>query len=508
MDAAPLSQESLVRRCLVVSVFDGSLIDLTQRPRQTKMKKTFTTQPVDSLGKRNFQVFDYIEKNYLDHFRNLPEKDKADSNESKMSALVLRENLNLNYQNTRKKMISFKDNRLRQSSNLKREKFKLEKIRAHPLVVRKPSALSPLGMVSTLSFHSNPKTNRMFFPGFLKSQNSKLNYSLFKFGKFDEKNQRSFLPNRLTPKISFLQKEKNKKICQKNYSWISENFHSIMQMIVNMYSTRAEKTKFEIELCQFKKMLTYLRLKASPLTNFHNLICKFLKGDTLNPSDLLLTDLEIILFCIFLVKKRFKKIHHLKWSAESMNAVRECGVNKRSEQNYKIILKRFMKKVIRNFNQKKGNSAKNDAYFYKYHFKAIADSMDYDWRKLRFENVFNETRVDYSVQTRRQSKKFFARILKKSSAFMGLMNEYLDNELMLDGQRCGIVMDYLPIQMSKANLLTDKWRTSINAMASVQEALGDFVAKQLLNNKVKLPWSLVEIGQGIETVRRLFQRAE
>ena len=212
-------------------------------------------------------------------------------------------------------------------------------------------------------------------------------------------------------------------------------------------------------------------------------------------------------FSIFLVKKNYKKIKSLKWTPDSLKELRNYEIKKRSEQNYKVILKRFFKKLVKNFNHVNKIDLKNDFEFYKVNFSKYAEKDNEDWKCLRYCTVFNENHKKSFKTNQRKSKKLFAKILKQNIKFMQNLEDYLENKLVLQNKKIGIHLDYTPILKKKVDNLIEKWKDKLYSNKNLKARLCKFVLDQIKNNKIKLPWGYTEINQGILNVRKLFKNA-
>lgn len=513
MQRPRLSSAELVEESLLVSIFDGSLIDLKRSP--FRFPSGFSVGgcaavPLNSaprLRKREFPPLDYIKQKYLTRRTN-----RGHWGEAQKTKVPINEKLNLPIPEALDRVAGTGPSALanpgagpRKASGLKKSRIRLYNIDKNPFLPLKKSVTSPVAVANTLSLRSRGQKARVFFPGGLQSSS------------VDPRRRALHLepPRKKKPKWELgssgeIKGEiKSRGPSEAPLEMESRRFSEVLRAIRAMYQNRQSLSQSPSDKAQLEKALEALTLEPSDFKGFRNLLSKFLQGLPLCAADLRVSDLETVLFLLFLVKKKFRQLGSLAWSCESLTALRAGGVNKRSEQNYKIILKRFFKKVIGDFNRRRGLDAKDDFEFYKAHFAAASRRLGHDWRKLRFETVFNERRVCFSQEYRRQSKKIFARILKRSAAFMRLLNEYLADRLRLEGKTHGIVVDYLPTLRKKVLQLSRKWAGSFCARrGNLRARLARFVVDNLRNNKVKLPWSMVEIRQGIANVRRLFQRAE
>lgn len=282
---------------------------------------------------------------------------------------------------------------------------------------------------------------------------------------------------------------------------------NLMQVIIQLHQGRKDPVKVQRQVVLLKSLLNHVDIEDSNLCDLKQLLRKFLTNQPVRRKDINLSNIEILLFVVYLIKKKFQRITHLRWNCSYLNELREAYPKKRSEQNYKVILKRFFKKVISDFNRIKGLPQKSENEFYQFYFAKAARSLNYDFNQLKFQHVFNETKVARSKnQTPRHSKRIFARVLNKCPDFMRMMEDYMNNNLKLNNKTHGIYKDYSAILDKKLTMLLFKWRQALNTETDLRVELADFIVNKLLNDKVKLPWAYQELHQGILNVRDLFNK--
>jgi hypothetical protein len=288
---------------------------------------------------------------------------------------------------------------------------------------------------------------------------------------------------------------------------LKDKFKLIFDLIYLMNTSRKNKILMDHYKKKLRSLLNNVKIITNDLSQLHSLLLKFLLNKKIQEDDLELSDLEIMLFCIFLVKKNYQMVDFMKWTPESFNRLRVIELKKRSEQNYKVILKRFFKKIIKNFNSENNLNINDDLEFYKFHFEELATAHNENWRLLRYGNVFNEKHSSPLPTNERKSKKLFAKILKQNSVFMKKLNDYLSNQLILGSKTHGIHIDYSLILGNKVNLLIDKWKNRLYSNKNLKARVCKFVQDQIKNNKIKLPWGYTELDQGILNVKKLFEQA-
>ena len=282
---------------------------------------------------------------------------------------------------------------------------------------------------------------------------------------------------------------------------------NLIRVILQLHKGRKDPLKVQRQVVLLKNLLNRVDIQDSNLCDLKQLLRKFLTNQPVHSKDIQLSNLEILLFVVYLIKKKFKRITHLRWNCSYLNDLREAYPKKRSEQNYKVILKRFFKKVIADFNRRKALPQKNEHEFYQFYFAKAARSLNYDFNLLKFQLVFNETKVARSNNhAPRHSKRIFARVLNKCPDFMRMMEDYMNNHLKLNNKIHGIYKDYSAILDKKLTMLLFKWRQALNTETDLRAELADFIVNKLLNDKVKLPWAYQELHQGILNVRDLFNK--
>jgi hypothetical protein len=289
---------------------------------------------------------------------------------------------------------------------------------------------------------------------------------------------------------------------------VARNFKVILQSMLIIFENRKSKVHAEEEKKKLKQLLNGAVIAPSDFQKVQMFLKKFLSEKKLTEEDLLMSDIEIILFALFIVKKKFSGLRNLEWNPENLQNLRYQKTKKTSEQNYKIIFKKFFKLIIRDFNKNQGLPSSEDLEFYKFNFETLASSMGEDWRKLQFKFVFNEDRAKSIPKSGRQSKKIFAKVLQKSPIFMKQMQEYLENKLVLGAKTHGVHTDYWPIIESKLEQMVDRWTEKFKSKKNIKSRLCNFLVAQMKNDKIKLPWGYGEINQAISNVNKLFNRVK
>lgn len=287
----------------------------------------------------------------------------------------------------------------------------------------------------------------------------------------------------------------------------ASDFVEILNCLHFIFENRKNSEILETEQIKLKKLLDRTGVQSSDFGGLSRFMTKFLSERELAAEDLRMSDLELVMFAFFIVKKKFQDLEGLEWDAASLNRLKSAPTKKTSEQNYKIIFKRFFKLVVQDFNRRHRLSPADTCEFYRAHFGAVAEAMGQDWRDLEFKFVFNEYRDKRMSKQGRHSKKKFARVLKNSPAFMQLFRSYLGDRLSIQGRTHGIFVDYLPVIDKKLLQMIRRWRAKFKSNKNIKSRLCKYLIAQLKNDKIKLPWGFGEIRQAICNVDKLFDRA-
>lgn len=276
-----------------------------------------------------------------------------------------------------------------------------------------------------------------------------------------------------------------------------KHFRELRGIICEMKVVRKLKEQRRALKDRLAQLFSKVTFKSKEMHGLEGLLKKFLLGRSLSDEDLRISNAELVIFVLFLVKKKYEGMAHLEWTPSSLENLRAQTIVKRREQNYKVILKRFLKIVIADFNRKNNLKKKDDAHFYTHFFAESIEDFACDWQDIRFQTVFNETRIKkmgrYSMPC---SKRDFALAMSRSGQLMSWLNEYLEDRLVVNNKTEGIFKEYMQLINRKVALLLFKWRESLYGSKGLAHSLLDFVERKIVNDKVKLPWSLREIQDG------------
>ena len=275
-----------------------------------------------------------------------------------------------------------------------------------------------------------------------------------------------------------------------------------------IYNRLLRRDKFTLRL-DIERSLDLVDIELTHLVNLKNLLSRFMKGEELKDRDLKLSNLEIVLFCLFLVKKRYLDLETLQWNVESLTKLQSREMLKRSEQNYKVILKRAFRTLIASFNAEHAVIDGSDTLFYSHFFGAVSKAHDIELENFKPQKIFNEIRAPARTRRfqKRKSKKEFASLLKRSPAFMSRLMGYLRDDLKVSGHTEGILQDCMKELDRKLPLMIFNWQKRLGSGPDFKEDLISFLTKTLVNDKVKLPWSTFEVQNGVKSVVRLFQKS-
>lgn len=519
----PNYSQNFFRDCKLFSIIDGSEIDLTCRRHLSSYQKT---KKLKFLKKRNHH------ESFSNFETDSSKKLSCNFEKPEFKRKFVQTNLNLNPKKIcafqRKKLYDqvIKTENYSWNGNSKAQQFRPCKGQIHS---QKNSNNSHLRT------NSNPTNRHYGFqnePNIYMSNNTNLlKINLFSNNKYLPQYHNQYQPNNI-PNHPFFKIKNDIPISNQNmpnqrfssYPKPSLNVKSerkenpkkipleghmpnLIRIITRLHECRKDPVKIKKHTSLLRKLLNNIPISDSNLSGLKEVLSKFLTNKIILPEDIGLSNLEIILFTLYLTKKKFKKLYRFNWTSSDLNILRQKFPKKRSEQNYKVILKRFFKKVITDFNLRHGYGSKNEDQFYRHYFEDAAKSLSYNYRQLKFQKVFNETKVTRSKKGNpRHSKKIFARVLNRCPEFMKMMKDYMQDELKLGGGTHGIYRDYSSILDKKLTMLLFKWRQELNSKKDIREQLTGFIVSKLLNDKVKLPWSNQELSQGIQNVQSLFNK--
>ena len=349
-----------------------------------------------------------------------------------------------------------------------------------------------------------------------KARNVSFNKNFNSSRTIHNKKNNQFFYNLNSDKRNSLKKKTSSFFNNDNISENSENdfntnipeIMKTMSKVIYDRSLRRNKNKL---ICSLTKTLHNFKFKMTHLVGFKNLLYKFMRNEEIKNEDLTISNFEKLLFCLFLVKKRYLDLEAIEWTTDSLNSFRNQDMLKRSEQNYKVILKRAFKTLIACFNSENSVLRGTEKDFYEYYFKEVADNFNIPLENFKPQKIFNELKEeDFSSNQnllKRKSKKEFARILKKSPKFMSVLNKYLNDDLLVCDKTEGIFKDCMKELERKLPLMIFNWQKKLGNEENFNSELINFLADTLMNDKVKLPWSAGEVTKGVTSVLRLFRKS-
>jgi hypothetical protein len=494
-----LNRDYCLRNSLLISFLDGSIIDLKKRLHISSQQKIPTPSTPCSASKTPVQL---RKRNAYDALGNCPTPN--DHNPSKKLKI---------------------ENAFVWNFSPRTEKFKMDSLRIDSKMKNSQEILSlnsndDFDMDFDIDISPQDENKNMLkdgnrlFPSNIKSDKKKnermgsrktqdFDFRLNFKKSEDSKKRENDYESEKNSKITFQDQKEN---FLNRSSYVAKCLPTILKQMQNIFQNRKNPSILLLEKKKLKCLLNDATIASSDLSGLSKFLKKFLNREPIHTSDLCLTDLELILFCLFVIKKKFKKIINPQWTLSFIEKLRGSPTQKTSEQNYKIIFKKFFKLVIQDFNKKNQLDLNNDSEFYRFHFQKISESFNQDWQNLKFKFVFNEYRNKKLSKKGRHSKKEFARVLKKSKNFMKMFQDYLDDSLMIQESQHGIFRDYWPIIEGKSRLLLERWRTKFCSNKNIKSRLCNFIVSQMQNDKIKLPWGFGEIQQAILNVERLFNR--
>ena len=477
------SREELIKNCQIISIIDGSIIDLK--------KRAYDSFHLNEECSRNLQ------KNYLNCFNSL--------------TINCRNKNPFNLRNTQQTSSFIEYN------NFNREFKQISNVGHLDIIINKKPYLL-LNKNSNFKYNSKINSNLFIqnnnFNGFNPIKQSahtdlkgSLNFNEYRFddksityskGSHDDFNSVSIIKDN----NSFIKSISN----ESSFCFFASNFQQLYFTIKELGSTKANTQRREFVKEKLNDLISKANLQDRSLKRLINFLNKFLLNKKLNHNDILLNDVEVLLFCIFLKKKKYEYLEVFEWNLDDIERLQYQQVKKRSEQKLKIILKPFFKKMIQQFKIDNSIEDINNEEFYKFYFKDAADICNVNWQEIKFEKVFNEKKVNTKNTGRVKTKKCFARVLKKSKIFYLKLKEYLDSETFIGETKFGVMKDNLKITEGKIIKLINKWESIINLNEYEQKDFIKFVISNLENNKVKFPWGYQEIKTSVQSFYKLLRK--
>lgn len=279
----------------------------------------------------------------------------------------------------------------------------------------------------------------------------------------------------------------------------SKDINRLLNIFIKLDSSKLTKNNDEA-IMKINEILKKGDFTIKKLFNVETFLLKFLKGEEIN-NDMIseLNDIEKVLITAFLVKKKYLDVDFLEFNTKSIKFIQERGCHKRSEQEYKTVLKKAFKQMIYIFNQKNLIFDSNKKHFYKHYFGEILDQLNIPIENIELEYLFNEKK---NQSKKRKSKKNYAQILKTSSKFMNDLNDYLDNSFKYNGKNFGSIDDATKDINKKVPGIVMKWKNDLMKNDD-SDSISKFLIEFFKNKKIKLPWSFTEISKAIISVKEL-----
>ena len=359
--------------------------------------------------------------------------------------------------------------------------------------------MRPRSTLFSKSNFRNQRNNQEFRTGFEQGM------------KFIQQNQHKIYMNQnpYNDQNTLFKKIVTSKPQPKKQSEAAQHIYKIMKNLSKIIYDRTLRRDKERLRKDIQKCLVDVDIKMNHLIGLKNLLSKFMKEEQITQKDMNLSNLEILLFCLFLVKKRYLDLEALRWTPECLNQFRNQEMLKRSEQNYKVVLKRAFKTLISTFNAENSILGGNENEFYEYYFGEVSKEFGISLDSFKPQQIFNEikSRKQTKKFEKRKSKKEFASMLKKSAGFMDLLQRYLKDDLTINKKKEGIFIDCMKELDRKLPLMIFNWQKRLGNENNFKNEFIKFLVETLVNDKVKLPWSASEVRRGVSSVLRLFRKA-
>lgn len=287
---------------------------------------------------------------------------------------------------------------------------------------------------------------------------------------------------------------------------LSVFFRQVIRIIFDMKETRRMKIQFSEQKQRLQALLSKISFQTNNIYKLEKLLEKFLLGKKLFPEDINLSRLELVIFGLFLVKKKYENVTEVEWNCKSLKKLYSQKIIKRKTQNVKAILKKFLNVVIPFHNVGNDLPRKHRKSFYLKYFAGAMEELDCDWEELSYKRIFSETKPTKRKKDEiRCNLKDFMYAVSRSNRLLEWLKDYMSNELELGTRVYGVNQEFCSLVSRKLPLLLFNWRRCINSERNIATGLVKLVEKIVRNDKVKLPWSLKEAGDGVKVVQKILK---
>lgn len=258
------------------------------------------------------------------------------------------------------------------------------------------------------------------------------------------------------------------------------------------------------------KHLKRLELGKLRVTGLEGFMLKFFGNDPISQADVdTLGPVDKLVFMAVLVKKRYPDADDFDFRPETIGYFRMKSTVKRKEQQYKFVLKKCFKALIRKFDsgQTTNRQAKKKlkTEFYRHYFGELVEHSELSLADICLENIFNEQKSRLGSQ--KKSKKTVARLLRANPKFVRELTDFLDGKCVWQGRPRGVKLEAISEISRKMKLLVSRWKQSLLGPTDqpTDARVADFLIGFFANKRIKLPWSIRENEQAIESVKELLQ---
>jgi len=237
-----------------------------------------------------------------------------------------------------------------------------------------------------------------------------------------------------------------------------------------------------------------------------NLLAKYFLNLHFAPEDFDLTETDIFLAALILHRKFilakdfYPHKSNYRISVEQLIQLIEkskrVSSHKRPEENSKFIYKLAVKKLKERFRRSVTDLSNDDNAFYKHYFSEICPDGDYS----RFKDPLLNSKNKQKGEPRTISQKYL-RAIFESKSFKNDFMEYLGSS--------DIILEYhktIQKKLQKCLVGLENRFTFIDKMP--QEEISKVVEYILKNKFFKLPWTYIEVNQGIVYFKQLIKIIE
>lgn len=170
---------------------------------------------------------------------------------------------------------------------------------------------------------------------------------------------------------------------------------------------------------------------------------------------------------------------------------------KRPEENYKFVFKRCLKNMKEEFKEKKGERLKKKDFeknFYEHYFKEVVEH-----ENMPLESFYHpKNSKNKAKNCPKTINSTYIENISKSPDFVQDFKKYLLGPL---------EKEYRKIIDSKITGLIERWETEYESTPDKDKTVDEICNYIEKNKKCKLPWTVKEVQEAVNSVKKLFDQS-